>query len=578
VRERAKERLDQGQNIVIFPEGTTSDGRTLLPFRYGAFEIAMGADKPALPVAINYDDPETIMWTGDVPFFKHIIGVGKKGNIDVRLHIGKLIGPKSYKNSVEMSEAAWEEINSILIHFGMRASARLASIKWREFRLPEDPNLEAITDFMTRLVSLLVQVDSSTPPGERQICQILSKVLDVNGYNCRIETSPGGHPNLIATKGKAPINNLDKQKSYVVLIGNSDVVTTAPQGWEHPPFSGALHEGFIWGRGTMDMKGLLAVYLATFLTSKADAPVHFICVGDEERGGREGAAFVAENLLEPLSAKVVLGEGGFGITDLLGSEAPTFLIDSAEKASLWLRLTVKMNTSAHSATPPDEYPMQLILRAVDRATRLDSELMLLPVTEKFLATLSQKSGLISRIVNQALQMPIIGNQLRRPLDSIPLVRSMFRNTIAVTKITGAEAENVLAQQASATLDCRLLPGIHVDAFINHLNRTIHDERVVVERIHYSPHNETPFTDDNFRRLRLAIEEECPGANVTPILYPAHTTLGFFREKGIPSFGIFPALFKQDALNLIHGANERVSLEQLQLAYKVVLNFVNRYSI
>lgn len=577
LRERAKQRLDQGQNITIFPEGTTSDGRTLLPFRYGAFEIAMRADRPVLPVALNYDDPETIMWSENVTFLRHIIGVGRKDHIDVRVYIGKLIGPKSYKTSVEMSNAAWQEINAKLVHFGMRTAAQLATIKWKEFRLPPDPTNEEITEFMTRTLSLLVQVDSSTSPGERQVCQILSKILDVNGHSSRMILSTAGHTNLIATKGRPPASALDKKRCFVVLLGNSDVVPTDPMGWEHPPFSGALNEDFIWGRGTIDMKGLLTAQLTAFLTSDKDAPVHFLCLADEERGGKEGAGFIADTMLEELNAKVLIGEGGFGITDLLGSEVPVFMVDTAEKASLWLRLTVKMKTSAHSAAPPEEYPLHLVMRAVDRATRLESDLILLPVTEKFLASISQRSGLISRIVNQALQMPIIGNQLRRPLDDIPFVRSMFRNTVAVTQVLGAEVENVLAQQAQAILDCRLLPGISVDAFINHLNRAIHDDRVSLEVSHYSPHNETSFNDDNFRKLRQSIEEECPGAIVAPILFPAHTSLGFFREKGLPCFGIFPALFKQDAMNLLHGVDERVSRQQLLLAYRVVRNFINRYS-
>jgi acetylornithine deacetylase/succinyl-diaminopimelate desuccinylase-like protein len=281
-------------------------------------------------------------------------------------------------------------------------------------------------------------------------------------------------------------------------------------------------------------------------------------------------------MLDELNIKVLLGEGGFGITNLLEAEAPVFMVDVAEKASLWVRLSCRMKTSAHSASPPEDYPLQLIMRAVDRATRLESELILLPVTEKFLNALSQKRGLISRIITQALQMPIINNQLRRPLDSIPFLRAMFRNTIAVTRIVGAEYENIIAQEAEATLDCRLLPNISVDAFMNRLSRAIHDDRIELKVIHFAPHNETPLLDDNLRKLRQAIEEEVPNAMVTPILYPAHTALGFFREHGIPCFGIFPALFAQENLNLIHGVNEHVHQKQLEMAFKVVRNFVLRY--
>ncbi len=575
VRDEILQRLHFNQNIILFPEGKTSDGHTLLPFRYGAFDLAIKANKPVLPVAINYGDPELMSWSGN--FVRTLYKIGQRDHMDVRVHIGELMGSSTYRDSVDMAEDAWQVINTMLIHFGMRASARLAAVDWQDYRLKPSANETERSNFMARLLSLLLQVDSSNAAGERQICQILTNVLDANYVPSKLHLSPAGHTNLVATKGKPSVNTLDHQHCYVVLLSHGDVVATEVAGWHKPPFSGAQQDGYIWGRGSIDMKGLLVVYLTAFLTAPKSVPLHFICVADEERGGREGGHFIAQSQLDQLRAKVLISHGGFGFTDLLGSEQPIFLIDTAEKGSLWLRLHVKLDTSAHSATPPEEYPLQILMNALQRITTMESELVVLPVTEQLLASIRQKSSLFSRIVSQALQVPIFANQLRGPLANQPFLRAMFRNSIAVTQVVAGEAENVLAQDASATLDCRLLPGVETQAFVRKLQKNIDDKRVEIDITHSAPPNETSFTDENFRKLRLAIEEECPQATVCPCLLPVHTSLGFFRQHELPCFGIFPALFKQDDLNRIHGADERISVEQLQLAYRIVSNFINRYA-
>ena len=576
IKQKAIERLNQGQNVVIFPEGTTSDGRTLLPFRYGAFDIAIKAGTTVVPVAINYASPETIRWKADVSFLRHIIGIGQKEKVDVRVHIDEAISPNAFKSSVDMSELAWRRINAMLTRFGMTSTARIADVNWNKFVLNRDATGEQLLGFMSEVLQLTAQVDSSTVVGERQVCEILEHILEVNGRDCEITVSPEGHSNLIASKGEPSIKQLNKQRSHVVLMSNSDVVPTDPEGWTYPPFSAQLVNNEVWGRGTLDMKGLMSVFLANFLLTPEKLPLHFLCLAGEERGGTVGARFITQTKLEELQAKVVLGSGGFGIHNLMGLDKPVFMVNTAEKGSVWIKLEVSMETSSHSASPPEEYALEVLLRAILRATKLESDLVILPATQAFLTSVAQQGGLVNRLAKQALQVPIIGNQLRKPIDSVPFLRAMFRNTVAVTQIGRAEAENILNRTAYAILDCRLLPKTSVDALIAKLTKCINDNRVKIIVTHQSSPNETPFNDDNFRKLRLAIEEECADAIVTPALMPRHSGFGFFRDQDIPCLGIFPGLFDQDALNLLHGIDERVELQQLSLAYRVVNNFLQRY--
>ena len=576
-KEEAIERLKRGQNVCIFPEGTTTDGTKLLPFRYGAFDIAMKANRPVVPVAINYARPDLIRWQADISFFSHIVRLGKQGTVDVRLHISPAVGPQSYANAEEFAQAVWQKLNASLIHFGMRTLAQLASIDWHDFVLNQDASKKEISDFMVRTLSLLVQVDSSSAAGERQVCQILRKILGMNGHAAEVLLSPNGHSNLLATHGKPIKDGAKDQNTHVVLLSNSDVVATGPDGWLHPPFSGAFADDFVWGRGTIDMKGLIAVYLAAFLTADDSTPVQFLCVADDEHGGHEGAGFIAADAMHRLRPKVILGEGGFGMSNLLGATTPIFLVDTAEKGSLWLKLSVDMKTSSHSAVPPEEYPLEVLTRAINRAAKMENEFILLPVTEAFLGSLSEHSPLVSRLTSRAVKVPFIRGSVTSPLEKYPYIRAMFRNTLAATRITSGQADNVLAGHVEAILDCRLLPGMSGLGFVAKLERLVDDERVQIRVLHHANANESDFNDPHFKELTSAITEVCPGALVTPFLLPAHTSLGHFRELGIPCFGIFPGLFKQESLNLIHGDNERVSIEQLDLAYEIILKFINRYA-
>ena len=577
LKRKAVERLRWGQNIFVFPEGTTSNGKDLLPFRYGAFDVAIRANAPVLPVTLNYAAPELIEWTGDTNLFRHILNLGKEGNIDVRLHIGPTLNPGTFRNAADMSEYVWQIIYSSMIRYGMRAAAQIATVDWKSYQLPEKPTDNEIGTFMARLLTLLVQVDSSTASGEQQICQILLNILEANNLTGRILPSPKGRSNLVATHGNPDEMTGDQTSSYVVLLSNSDTVSADRREWKYPPYSGTQDNGKIWGRGTVDMKGLLTVFFTAFLTSDKKIPLHFLCTADQEQGGNEGAKFITENLLPELNAGILLGEGGFGVADLLDISSPIFLVDTAEKGSLWLRLSVEVETTSHSAAPPREYPLSIILNAVRKATEIESELLMLPVSERFLQSVSDESQKLGRIIERALKQPLNSKHVHLPFQDNAFFHAMFRNTVAVSQICGSSTKNVLAKKAEAILDCRLLPGIDVDNFIADLKRIINDDRVKIELIRQSPANETVFSDENFQIIRRAIEDVFDDAEVTPFLFPASTDLKYFRAHNIPCFGIFPALFSQSELNRIHGADEHIAIKQLADAYRVVSKFIEYFS-
>lgn len=573
LKRKAAERLVWGQNIFVFPEGTTSNGQDLLPFRYGAFDVAIRSNAPVLPATLNYAAPELIQWTGDTSLFQHIFNLGKEGNIDVRLHIGPTLNPATFRNAAEMSEHVWQIIHSSMIRYGMRAAAQIAMVDWKSYQLPEKPTTDDVSSFMARLLTLLLQVDSSTAAGERQICQVLLNILEANNLSGRILLSPKGRTNLVATHGNPELLTGDLNNSYVVLLSNSDIVSADRRDWKHPPYSGTQEKGQIWGRGAIDMKGLLTVFFTAFLTSDKKIPVRFLCTADQEQGGKEGAKFIADTLLSEIKPSILLGEGGFGVADLIEASSPMFLVDTAEKASLWLQLSVEVETTSHSSAPPREYPLRIILNAVSKATEYESELLTLPVTERFLQSMSYKSQKLSRIIKRALKLPLIGKHIHLPLQDNAYLHAMFRNTVAVSQISGSSAKNVLAKKAGAILDCRLLPGVDIDEFIVDLKNTINDERVKIEIIRQSPSNETAFSNESFDRIRRAIEDVFNDAEVTPFLFPASTDLKYFRAHNIPCFGIFPALFSQSELNRIHGADERIAIKQLVDAYNVVSRFL-----
>lgn len=566
--------LKRGLNLCLFPEGTTSDGRQLLPFRFGAFKIAMLAERPVLPLTLIYEDVEAVSWIGSATFIGHLLKIGRQKRIGLRLEVSPPARPQLFASAEQFSRVIWEEIEQRRSGRGAPAAPEGAEVEFdpQAFRLdPSAGEAEGLA-FVRRLLPLLIRIDSSEPAGELRVSQLVERILKANGLTARHFVSPEGRLNLHACAG-------DRRQPAVLLLSNADVVPAKVSGWEHAPFAGEEENGVIHGRGALDMKGQLALFLALYIQAAKRSPtpaVQLLVLADEERGGAEGSQFFCRHHLAELNPRLVLGEGGFGLEHFSGLPGPLFLISTAEKGSLWVRLTAKMATMAHSSTPPDEYSTTILLRAIERAMSLERTFQMCPLGEIFVRQVGQQSPLFASLLPLIYNIPLLGPKLLSSIEGNPFVRSMFHNTLAITQFNGGLAPNVIPPRMECVIDFRLHIHETPNDFFYQLREAIDDRRVEIDILHYSPPTQSAYDTEEYEAVRQALLEEYPQAVVSPFLLPASTDMTFFRRAGAQQcFGLFPAALSWPQIESIHGLNEQVSLEQLRRAYRVYRGILQR---
>jgi carboxypeptidase PM20D1 len=201
-------------------------------------------------------------------------------------------------------------------------------------------------------------------------------------------------------------------------------------------------------------------------------------------------------------------------------------------------------------------------------TELAPELRITPVLREFFERAGEKSPVFRKLLEDP--------RLPGPLKESPYLMAMLQNTATVTKLHAADIPNYLAPTAEAILDCRLLPGTPDEEMVEVVRRAVDDERVAIDILQRSGSGESSWGSAWFEGIERALSSLAPGSITAPFLLPASTDLSFFREKGIPCYGIFPGLFTFGEIDRIHGANERVSLENLGLAYRATAAILERW--
>ena len=356
----------------------------------------------------------------------------------------------------------------------------------------------------------------------------------------------------------------------VVLLAHQDVVPAALNTfdhWSYPPFSGAVSDGFIWGRGTLDDKSSLMAILEAVesLLNVGWRPVRtiYLAFGHDEEVGGSGARLVAQKLRE-LSIKpaMVLDEGGFIVKGLIpGVSRPVALTGIAEKGYLSIRLIAR-GQPGHSSMPPPQTAAGIISAAVAKleshppASRLDG------ATELMFATVSPFMPFLNRLVfaNLWLFEPLVLKILEQKVTT----NATIRTTQAVTMVNSGSKDNVLPAQATAVLNFRLLPGDSADSVIEHIARTVGDDRIQIETLPFgsSPAPLSDVSSFGFEAIEQAVNSVFRDDEVifAPYLTIGATDARHFTAVSDNQFRFLPILLNPDDLPRIHGVNERISID------------------
>lgn len=407
---------------------------------------------------------------------------------------------------------------------------------------------------------------------------LLNVCREKNLYT-RIFTDTGGSINFAAS-----LYPLELKKPNIVFFHHLDVV---PEGdvskWKYPPFSGIITEGSVWGRGALDIKGLGIMHLfalASFseIAKERELPYNFtlLAVSGEETGGHLGSKIIANSFFDELNAVLFLGEGGSGISDILPAtkERPVFGISIAEKVTLWLRLSLDLETLAHGSITPDEYPNQIMIEALSRINNRIPQIKFNKASRRMFKEIGKIEGGLKGFILQNINWIIFKPFVTQFSLSDPNLYAVSANTITITSINNPSgAHNQIAQSIEATLDCRLLATGEEHELIQEIRTLLKDPCIKIEIIDKEVNSFVTIPEDFFLKFETAIKSIYKKSRVVPIFFPASSDNNYFRNKGVPVYGINPIIKNKALLNTIHNFNEHLPIDKLMEGQMVFEQFI-----
>jgi acetylornithine deacetylase/succinyl-diaminopimelate desuccinylase-like protein len=420
---------------------------------------------------------------------------------------------------------------------------------------------DAATAEATALLRAYIQVDTSNPPGnESKAVAFLERVLAAEGIASETAESAPGRSNLIARIGPDHPN--------VCLLNHTDVVPVERQFWSVDPFGGELREGAVWGRGALDMKGMGIIELMTMVLLKRQGTplrrgVTFLAAADEEAGSAFGVEWLAEHRPGWLKSELVINEGAYGLGPIPGAP-PLFQVSPTEKVPLWLKLSVR-GRPGHASVPHDDNCADRLVAALGRIASWKQPLRLTPIMRDH----------VEAMVHAGLLRSADEGSVLEAAERNAALRARLSNTIVLTTITTGIKVNVIPAEATATLDCRLLPDVDVEEFLAAVRRVIADDRVVIEVMNRSAGAATSMQHEFVEAVSEVVGSMVEGAQIVPEMTSGFTDSRIYRRLGVAAFGFVPCLVPPEELAGIHGHNERISVENLRLGMQILHGVVTR---
>lgn len=423
-------------------------------------------------------------------------------------------------------------------------------------------------------VSLLkeyIRIDTTNPPGDcRAAAEFLCRVLVGNGLTPITFGATPEKPNVLCHVGGTGEPGL-------VLIHHMDVVPARAEEWSVPPFSAEVRDGFLYGRGTLDTKGLGVAHLCAAIgearAGRLRRKLFFVANSDEEVGGKEGAEYFVRNLPVPLGRAVGMNEGGVGVRDIFG-EGKFFLVNLWEKGPVWLTLTAEGKAGHGSRPSKGDAPARLSRAMARIAEHRDPARLTEPVRE-MLRVLHARGRL--DLDPDSLGGGSEGDaRLESFAAAHPETDPLLRNTFAVTTLTAGFKPNVIPAKAEGTVDCRILPGEDPERVAARVRDMVGDLDVRVEIVFAESPNGSP-RGPLFEALSDAIRSVHPDAVVLPYMATGFTDSRFFRSIGIDTYGLAPVLLPREEFGRIHGVDERIPLAGVGEMVKIVTALIRRWN-
>jgi len=439
-------------------------------------------------------------------------------------------------------------------------------------RAQQGVDMAKLQDEAVSRIEQYIRINTTNPPGnEDQTMKFFARIFTAEGIPFDTASSAPGRGNVWARLKGGP-------QPALVLLSHMDVVPADPKYWSVDPFAATVKDGYLWGRGTLDTKTLGIVELEAFLAlhrSKAplDRDVIFMATADEEAGAAFGAGWIMQHHPEAFAgAGFVLNEGGMGSVD---DGREQFGIEVTQKVPYWFKLTAT-GTPRHGSEPQVASAVNRLVRALYRLQTYQFAPRIIPAVDAYFKGLAPTAAPQWKAafadMSKTIQDP---DALLRLQTEMPELAALTRNTCAITMLKGSDKINVIPPEASAQLDCRLLPDQNVPEFKQELRDALNDPGIAIDQLlGFTPavsSTDTPL----YRAIVAVTKEHYPNAAIVPAVSTGFTDSHFFRDRGIASYGYAPFLIPEADNSGIHGNNERLSIANVRTGTQMMYELVRR---
>jgi acetylornithine deacetylase/succinyl-diaminopimelate desuccinylase-like protein len=435
-----------------------------------------------------------------------------------------------------------------------------------------------IYDRPVELLQKLIRFNTTNPPGNEAECiRYIDNLVTGSGVQTSILSLDSRRPNLIARlkgQGNAP---------PLLLYGHVDVVSTENQSWQHPPFAGELADGYVWGRGALDMKGGVAMMLAAFLRAKADSislpgDVILTVVSDEEKGGEYGAKYLVQNHAAQFAGvRYAIGEFG-GFSFYVGKKT-FYLIMVAEKMPIGILLTLRGPTGYPTMTYRGG-AMAKLSKVLRRLEQAHFPVHVTTATKLMIRTMSKALPFPSNFVMRQLLNPIMTDGMLKLLGKqVEQFHPLLHNTVNANALMWADELTIIPDRIGVQLLCVMLPGFTPDKMLTEL-RSILGVDVELEVNHTLYYDPVPAEPNMglYNTLASILREANPSGIPTPLVLPTATDGRIFSRLGIQTYGFLPMNLPRGFAfwEATHTVDERIPVDAMTFGTDAIFKLLQRF--
>lgn len=426
-------------------------------------------------------------------------------------------------------------------------------------------------DLMNQVVEILqdlIRIDTVNPPGnEGRAAKYLGNLFEKEGIEYQL-IGEQGRENIVASVGEG-----DKA---LLFISHTDVVPVSEENWDIPPFSGEIKDGYIWGRGALDCKDLVAAEAYSLVRIKREniplkGRLIFAAVADEEKGGTVGAKLLTEQYPDIINADFAINEGAGEYIDVNGNKL--YLLQTGEKGPCWSRLKA-FGTSGHGSRPTlADNAVVKMAQAAAALGEYSPEIWVIPEVNQLIETYFRLRG---------EQKVVTPENVDALIDTIPDrffaegLRSTTRMTVSPNTIHGGKKMNIVPDYCEAEVDIRTLPGQDEQYVRSHIEPLIGE--CEFEIVHHHPANFSPADNQYYSLIEETVKDVLGTVYCAPYVLSGATDSYYLRKRGIESYGVslLSKEFPSELLKTVHGSNERIDVKSMEVKTEFLYRLARKY--